>query len=75
MAEAVEAVYALALYLGIRNDLTDNCSGLVRSVRNCAAKTAGQSHTKYSTSPQGRGFESWLCHTELTSRKNGVGKH
>ena len=25
--------------------------------------------------PQGRGFESRLCHTELTSGKNGVGQH
>ena len=49
MAEAVEACKVLALYLGVRTDLTDNCSGSVRSVWISAAKNAALSQTKYPT--------------------------
>ena len=34
-----------------------------------------QLKTRPNIQPQGRGFESWLCHTELTSGKNGVGQN
>ena len=65
-------VWALALNLSVCADLTDSCSGSVGSFRSCA-DLCGQ---KWSSKPdQGRGFESRLCHTELTSSKNGVGQH
>ena len=41
-----------------------------RTVRTCAAKNAAQSQTKYPNTSESR-----LCHTELTSGKNGVGQH
>ena len=75
----VRLVWGLALHLGVRTDLADNCSGVCRVCQICpelCRPVQLKMQLKISNMQlQSGGFESRVWHTSMTLGKNSVGQH